>query len=177
MIQITNNKGMMCPANGVVITPENKIAFLSLVGAQTAVKAIWASVISRRSPLSISSCYKRFYGDGDVDYLVVKQTLAQGVHHWVLYPEPGPTAPYLLLIPLGEMSAQEQLVHLLNHHTLWPVKQEWGETLWEKGVGKERCLVQKLDTHGSLAWAYRVNPIGWDEVIDEAAREGDLVFA
>ena len=174
MIRIKNNKGMTVPATAAAVTPDDRIAFLSLVGALTAIKAVWASTISRRSPLFVTGRYRRLYGDGDVEYLVVKQTLAPGLYNWVLYPEPGPTAPYLLLVPLRGMSAQEQLVHLLNQHTLWPVREEWAETLWERGLGEE--LIQKLDTYGNLAWAYMVSPIGWDTVIDEAAKAGLLPF-
>jgi len=174
-LKIKNRKGMMALATAAAVTPENKIAFLSIAGAHTAVKAIWASVISRRTALHISGNYRPVFGDSDVEYLVVKQTLAPGIHHWVLYPEPSPTAPYLLLIPLHGMDAEEQLAHLLNQHTLWPVKAEWGETLWRKGADKH--LVQGLKTYGDLPWAYAVNPTGWDKVIDEAAKEGSLSFA
>jgi len=174
MIRIKNNKGMMAPATAAAVTPDDRIAFLSLVGALTAIKAVWASTISRRSPLSISGCHKWLYGDDDVEYLVVKRTLAPGLYNWVLYPEPGPTAPYLLLVPLRGMSEQEQLIHLLNQHTLWPVREAWAETLWERGLDGK--LIQKLVTYGNLAWAYAVSPVGWDTVIDEAAKAGLLPF-
>lgn len=174
-IHIKNSKGMCTLATAAAITPDDrKVVFLSIAGVQTAVKAIWASVVSRRSPLWVLGDYRAIRGDGDVDYLVVKQTLAPGIHHWVLYPEPGPTAPYLLLVPLNGMDVEEQLVHLLNQHTLWPVKAEWGKTLWERGY--KQGLAQKLVTYGDLSWAYAVSPVGWDEVIDEAAKEGLLTF-
>jgi hypothetical protein len=173
LLRIKNKQGMMALADAAAITPDYKIAYLSLVGAQTAVKAIWASVISRRTPLTLD--YKTIYGDGDAEYVVLRHTLAQGVHRWVLFPDPGPSAPYLLLIPLQGLTTEAQLVHLLNQHTLWPVRAEWGETLLERG--KAENLVVELIVYGNLPWAYAVNPIGWDEVIDAAAQAGDLAFA
>ncbi len=178
-LRIKNKQGMVALTDGAAVTSNHKIAYLSLVGAQTAVKAIWASVISRRTPLTLH--YKTVYGDPDVEYVVLRHSTgvaaqrpyAQGVHRWVLFPDPGPTAPYLLLVPLQGRTAEEQLVHLLNQHTLWPVKLEWGATLLARGqAGK---LVQELDAHG-LPWAYAVSPIGWDEVIDAAAKAGELAF-
>ena len=126
MPKIKNRKGMMALCTAAAITPDYHIAFLSIAGAQTAVKAIWASVIARRSVLHVGNNYRAITGDAGVDYCLIKQAIAPGVHNWVLYPEPNPTAPYLLLIPLDGMTAQEQLVHVLNQHTLWPVKEEWG---------------------------------------------------
>ena len=177
MPKIKNSKGMMALCTAAAVTPDHQIAFLSIAGAQVAVKAIWASVIARRSVLRIGNAYRAITGDAGVDYCLIKQTLAPGVHHWVLYPEPGPTAPYLLLVPLDGMTAQEQLVHVLNHHTLWPVKEDWGRVLWERGTDTETTLIQELHTYGDLAWAYAVNPLGWDEVIDRAAQDGSLAFA
>ena len=100
MPKIKNRKGMMALCTAAVITPDYHIAFLSIAGAQTAVKAIWASVIARRSVLHVGNNYRAITGDAGVDYCLIKQTIAPGVHNWVLYPEPSPTAPYLLLIPL-----------------------------------------------------------------------------
>jgi len=176
MLEIKNRKGMMVGATAVVVTPDKKIAFLSIIGAQTAVKAIWASVLNRRTLLHISGCRDYYYGNGDVEYVTLKQSPAPGVHHWVMYPEPGPSAPFLLFIPLG-MRKEEQLVELLNQHTLWPVKDEWGSTLWEKGIVADDdgvCLIQELTVHGNLDWAYAVSTIGWDDVIDREARSGNL---
>lgn len=176
MIRIKNNKGMMAQVGAAATTEEHRIAFLSIVGAQTAVKAIWASVVSRRSPLRIGHDYRAVYGDRDVEYLVLKQGLAPGLHHWVMYPEPNPAAPYLLLVPLNGTSAEQQLVRLLNQHSLWPVRAEWEKILWDEG--RQARLVQKLEVQGDrLPWAYAVSTIGWDDVIDEAAKAGSLTFS
>jgi len=167
---------MSCYAYAMVTTPQKTIAFLSIAGAMTAVKAIWASVISRKSPLHVSGNYRKWTGDSDVDYVVVKQSLDQGLHHWVLYPDPA-TSPYLLLLPMNGTTPQDQLVEVLNRHTLWPVKAEWADALWEKGIEgkKDEQLVRKLDVYGTgIAWAYAVNPDGWDEVIDQLAKDGLL---
>ncbi|MCP4542468.1 MAG: hypothetical protein GY832_45405, partial [Chloroflexi bacterium] len=39
------------------------------------------------------------------------------------------------------------------------------------------CLIQELKVHGELGWAYAVNTIGWDDVIDRAAKDGCFTFA
>ena len=183
MVKIKNRKGMEVGATSVVVTSDKKIAFVSIVGAQTAVKAIWASVLNRRTLLHVSGSRDYYYGDDDVEYVTLKQSPAPGVHHWVMYPEPGPSAPFLLLIPLG-MSKEEQLVKMLNQHTLWPVKDEWAKVLWEQGTTtvidgddtEGTCLIRKLKVHGNLEWAYAVSTIGWDDVIGQEACNGNLSF-
>ncbi|MCP4643656.1 MAG: hypothetical protein GY851_24630 [bacterium] len=178
MLTIKNRKGMAVGITSAAVTPDERIAFLSIVGAQTAVKALWASVLNRRAALHISGRSNSYYGDDNVEYVTLKQSPAPGVHHWVMFPEPGPSAPYLLLVPLG-MSREEQLVKLLNQHTLWPVKDEWGSVLWEQGItagDDDVCLIRELEVHGNLDWAYAVSTIGWDDVIDQAARQGSLFF-
>ncbi|MCP4543945.1 MAG: hypothetical protein GY832_43070, partial [Chloroflexi bacterium] len=168
-MRIKNRKGMETVLTAAVTTDETKtIIFASLIGAQTAVKAIWASILNRRSILQIG--HKSYCtGDPNVEYLTLKQSPAPGVHHWVMLPEPGPDALFLLMIPLQGMTEQEQLVKLLNHHTLWPVRDMWAEELWNRGVVADdegTCLIQELKVHGELGWAYAVNTIGWDDVID-----------
>ena len=180
-MKIRNKDGMSVYAHAMAVTPNNTIAFLSIVGALTAVKAIWASVISRKTPLYVDAYRKqrKYKGDGDVDYVVFKQSLEQGLHHWVLFPDPD-TAPFLLLLPSNGASPQELLVQGLNQHTLWPVKEEWADPLWEAthgvSVPKEQRLIRKLAVSGNLEWAYLVSPDGWDDVIDRLAQDGALRF-
>ena len=175
-VYIKNKQGMAALCTKAAVTDDDRIAFLAIAGALTAVKAIWASVLNRKTPLFIGRSYKPHFGDRDVEYLVTKQSPAQGVHQWVMYPDPGPDAPYLVLIPLdfNGMDAEAQLVEVLNRHTLWPVKPEWSSVLWNLGV--EKNLVTPLTVHGGLEWAYTVCPVGWDDVIDEAAKTGRLTF-
>lgn len=162
---VKNRKGMQAQLIAAA-TLENTVAFLSIAGALTAVKAIWASVVSKRAVVNIRHLS---YTGGDFTYGCHKQKLAPGIWQWTLFPEPSPSAPYLLLIPFNGMSAEDMLVQVLNRHTLWPVKEQWGKTLWTQG----QKLIRRMSTHG-LAWAYAVNPVGWDKVIDRAIRNGTL---
>jgi hypothetical protein len=179
-MKIKNRQGMEAVLTAAVTTDEARtIVFASIVGAQTAVKALWASILNRRTALHISGRRDYCFGDGDVEYVTIKQSPAPGVHHWVMYPEPGPEALFLLLVPLQGMSEEEQLVRLLNQHTLWPVKDEWASELWERGVAVDDTgarLIRELTVHGDLEWAYAVATIGWDDVIDRAAKDGRLAF-
>jgi hypothetical protein len=66
------------------------------------------------------------------------------------------------------------LVHVLNKHTLWPVRPEWAHTLWQEGQDHE--LIRELDTFNTLPWAYLVLNTDWNEIIDELAQQGRLAF-
>lgn len=180
---IRNNKGMAATATALAITVNDKVGFLAVAGAQTAVKAIWASVINNRTPLYAQgpelSYGKKIKGDDNIEYVVDKHTLCPGLHHWVIQPECLPNAAFYPMLPIGEMKPEEVLVHVLQRHTLWPVRDydedpEWGKLLFEKG--SEEGLVAPMDTYGKLEWAYQVFPVGWDDIIDELAASGELTF-
>lgn len=169
-VHIKNKHGMTALCDGAALTNDRRIVYLSVIGAQTAVKAIWASVVARR-PVYIRYC--QACGEEGVDYVVLKYVLAQNVHRWVMFPNPSSDAPYLPLLPLCGMDAPALLPHLLNQHTIWPAKQVWGKVLMTRGL--KAGLVKECQSFG-IPWAYTVCPTGWDEVIDAAARAGELTF-
>ena len=178
-LHISNNKGMAATATNVALTSERKVAFLTVAGALTAVKAIWASVISRRSPLGLRGpdCEAMtVYGDPNAEYVVEKYTLAPGLYQWMIMVEPLIDAPYYLLLPMNDKTPAAMLVEVLNRHTLWPAREDWGKLLLKRG--RDERLVKALTAYGrSLSWAYQVLPFQWEKVIDEAAKSGQLTFS
>lgn len=191
-MKIRNNKGMAATVTAAALTDSDTIAFLSIVGAQTAVKAIWASVVGRQAHLMIGQRgHKSYVGDSEMEYVTIKLSPASGVHHWVIYPDPQPDDLFVLLLPLNDGRSKGQLlVELLNQHTLWPARPEWAEELWKRGRDLREAnvvddfpkkdvprLVHKLKVYGSLEWAYAVSTVGWDDVIDRAVKDGTLPFA
>ena len=147
---------------------------LDIAGSHTAVKAIWATVLSG-GPLQPAGFarYKALRADKEADFLVMRSTPLEHVHHYHMIVEPKPTAPYLVITSQLGVRREETLARFLNTYTLYPVIDPWAEVVFAEGV--RRKLVVKLETVG-LEWAYRIETWGWDEVLDEAAKDGRLTF-
>ena len=178
---IKNNKGMSAQVIACAYgdSPDEgygrkTLYSLDIAGAHTAVKAIWASVMNG-SPLKPQGFarYKVLRADKETDFLVVKRTPLQQVHHYHIAVEPKPDAPCLVITSQLGVSREEALARYLATHTIYPAIPEWGEVLFAEGTRHK--IVHRLETFG-LDWAYRIDVFGWDEVIDEAAEGGLLTF-
>ena len=177
---IKNNKGMSaqviaCAYGDAEEGHGRKTVYcLDIAGSHTAVKAIWASVMSG-SPLKPQgfASYKILRADKEADFAVTKSTPLQHVHHYHMIVEPKPDALYLVITSRLGLSREEALARFLAIHTIYPALPEWGEVLF--GEGHKRKIVQKLDVFG-MEWAYKAELWGWDEVIDRAAQDGLLTF-
>jgi len=171
---IKNNKGMAALLIAAATTQQH-LVFASFAGALTAVKAIWASIISRRSRLILtSSRYVNVTGDPNLQYITIKHSLAPRIYLWTVLPEPTSDAPIIPLLPLNGVPREQQLISLLTDHTLWPVLPAWANTLWQDGTNSK--AIQRLHTHGNLEWAYAIQTAGWHDIIDAAAKRHSLTF-
>ena len=178
---IKNNKGMSAQVIACAYgdSPDEgygrkTLYSLDIAGAHTAVKAIWASVMSG-SPLTPAGFarYKVLRAEKETEFLAVRSTPLEHVHHYHIVAAPKPTAPYLVLTSQLGVSREEAMARFLATYTLYPVIPDWSEVLF--GEGNKRKLIHSLETFG-LTWAYRVETWGWDEVLDEAAKDGLLTF-
>lgn len=178
---IKNNKGMSAQVIACAYgdAPDEgygrkTLYSLDIAGSHTAVKAIWASVMSG-SPLTPGGFarYKVLRADKETEFLAVKSTPLEQVHHYHIVATPKPTAPYLVLTSQLGLGREEALERFLATYTLYPVIPAWAEVLF--GEGSKRRVISPLETFG-LAWAYRIEAWGWDEVLDRAAQGGLLTF-
>ena len=135
---LKNSKGMTARAFTLVVTKTTGTRYVvlaSFIGALTEVKAIWATLVSPRSKIRTLPGYRHYATHPDLYYRTIKTRIARGIHHWTLYPEPGPDSPFLLLLDHDQgKSLTSGLTDLLNTHTLWPVLPHWGDLLWQRGI-------------------------------------------
>jgi len=178
---IKNNKGMSAQVIACAYDDDpqegygrKRLYSLDIAGSHTAVKAIWASVLSG-SPLTPSGFagYKVLRGDKETKYLAMRSTPLPNINHYHIIVEPMPTATYLVITSQLGINREYALTRMLNTHTLYPVLPDWGDVLFDMGVKAK--LVHALETFG-LDWAYRVEVLGWETILDSAAKNGLLVF-
>jgi len=181
---IKNNQGMMTQLVAIAYGPDGDdfykriVYVLDIIGANTAVKAIWASLCTGgpMKTFGISANFRKFRGDKEAKYRsFVSQPLPRLTHYHIV-PGPRPDADYFVITALTAESRESALYDVLRLYTPLPVLPGWGPTLFELGLGHQYGLITELDVVG-MDWAYRIEAIGWDAIIDEAAKAGQITVA
>jgi len=178
---IKNNKGMACQLVAMAYGRDEArynrrvVYALDIAGAVTAVKAIWASLCSG-GPMKvygIRDAYCTYRGDREAGYRAFVSQPLPGITHYHILPEPKGDGDYFLLTSLTGESEADALYHVLRLYTPQPVLPEWARALFELGSSHKYRLISSLDAVG-MEWAYRVEAHGWDALLDEAARAGQI---
>ena len=177
---IQNNKGMATQLIAIAYGPDGDdyykrcIYALDIAGAVTAVKAIWATLCSGgpMKTFGISANRRTFRGDKEAKYRsFVSQPLPR-ITHYHIVPSPRPEADHFILTSLTSESKESGLLNLLRLYSPHPVLPGWN-ALFELGASSKYGLITSLDVAG-MEWAYRVDAIGWDTLIDEAIKAGHI---
>jgi hypothetical protein len=85
--------------------------------------------------------------------------------------DPKPDNDYHVISSLTSPSEERGLYDVLRLYTPVPMLEEWARKLLDLGLSYG--LVTRLSTQG-IAWAYRIEAHGWDDLIDRAAKEGAI---
>jgi len=177
---IQNNQGMACQLIAMAYGPDDSynkrlVYALDIAGAITAVKAIWATLCSG-GPLKtygINENYRQFRGDREARYRSFVSQPLPGVVHYHIVPDPRPESDSFVITSLTSPSREEALYHVLRLYSPHPVLPGWGQVLFELGLSRDYALITRLDVAG-MEWAYRVESIGWDTLIDGALKAGRI---
>ncbi len=184
LASISNAKSMRTQLVGIAYGPDisgedawtrRTIYALDIAGAQSNVKAIWATLHSG-GPMKVIGTYdsyKVYRGHkGKGRYRTFQSQPLPKIVHYLMVVDPKPENDYHIITSATSPSKERGLYDVLRLYTPLPVLEEWAEKLLE--LGSRELLIGGLATEGSIEWAYRFNAHGWDEVIDEAARKGDI---
>lgn len=184
LASISNAKSMSCQVIGIAYGPDvngedtwtrRTIYALDIAGAQSNVKAIWATLHSG-GPMKVTGTrdsYKVYRGHkGKGRYCTFQSQPLPKIVHYLMMVDPKPENDYHIITSATSPTKERGLYDVLRLFTPLPVLEEWAEKLLE--LGRSAHLVGDLTTEGSIEWACRIEAIGWDEVIDKAARKGDI---
>ncbi len=168
LVTITNRDGIEALVSYCALDLRmNEICALDLIGAEAAVKAVHASIVQGHPVVLFGN--RRGVREG---FRTLRMVLRRDppLHRWHIVPQPGDDT----LVVYGwedVLPAPAALAGALARWTIWPVLPAWGKTMLRLGL--ERGLVQELDRIG-LDYAYQVSIAGWDQVLDEAVRTGEI---
>jgi hypothetical protein len=187
---VENRKEVGCTVAAAAIDRrQNKVHAVQLVGVQTAVKAIWATLVSGNNLSFRGGMYINTSNPRTDQFLTIRgATLDNRFKAWFAYLNPSLNDVFTILpiyqydqhkdsfssLPHDRWDEGDKLnvfIRFLADYTLWPVRPEWAEVLWKQG--EYLGLIQEIATAG-FPWAYSVEKVGWDEVINAGAQDGTL---
>lgn len=161
---IRNQDGMECYSSYIVRTFDAELCAMDLIGPETAVKAIWASVMMKKpiwrgytkilpSPFTLTTIRER-----------------AGLVRWHIVPQ---IEEEVAIIYGWEqnISFGEALYGVLSRYSIWPVIREWQSAL--VSLGQEHNLIRPLWADG-CDYAYRVELTGWDNALNDGIARGLL---
>ena len=167
---------------------QNELWFVSMVGAQTSLKAIWAALLN--SPPSPAFLIKGAADDvheGGYERCQIpegsigtwKTKLARlpqaGAWHALVYTQMAELSferdAFLLLTPDPEQ-APELHLRFLNQRTELPLHRSWAGWLWEQGLDSE--AIRPLKSEGLSAWYCYHAPDQLEMELSAAVKYGAL---
>mgnify|MGYP001013622374 CR=1 FL=1 len=151
--------------------PRMRLWFVSLLGSQQAVKALWARLVKGEAgTLTIDDVGARFCAlapEGVRAWRFFRASLpASGGYHGLLVPEVAlftAERPDFLLLKRPEDDAAKLHYRFLNCRVAVPLHPSWADWLWNRALRSDEA--RQLESHGLKA--YRCVP-------DEAALAADL---
>ena len=167
---------------------QNQLWFVSMVGAQTSLKAIWAALLnSPPSPAflingAVDELHEGGYGRCQIPEHSIgtwKTKIARlpqaGAYHAMVYTQMAELSferdAFLLLTP---DASEAPALHLrfLNHRSALPLHRSWADWLWEQGLENE--AIRPLKSAGLNAWSCHHDPQQLETELSSAVKYGAL---
>ncbi|MBN1180506.1 MAG: hypothetical protein JXD18_14955 [Anaerolineae bacterium] len=179
--QITNGDGMSCRYTYAVYSGNDLLA-VDLIGADAAVKAVWATLIQHKK-VKLDTSWRQMRVPREMEISTLRTVLEQEplLCRWHIIPcirdvVPQPSENDLSVVVYGwevPLPADDAFIGALGRWTVWPTLPGWAKPLYD--LGRASGLVERLDSEG-VDYAFAVTTTGWDAVIDRAVKEGRLLI-
>ena len=167
---------------------QNRLWFVSMVGAQTSLKAIWAALLnSPPSPAFLIRGAVDELHEGGYERCQIPETsigtwktkiarLPQsGAWHAMVFTQMAELSferdAFLLLTP-DVQEAPALHLRFLNQRTELPIHRSWAEWLWQQGLASE--AIRPLRSEGLHAWYCHHDPQQLENEFSAAVRYGAL---
>lgn len=169
-MRVHNRDGMDARCSYVVYSSSNELVAIDLVGAETQVKAIAASLASGNL-VWIEGAYSPFKYTGRVAFLREVLRESPPLLRWHAVPALSENDP---LIPVfgwdSVLPKTDAFVGAVARWTIWPVLPEWGEPLL---VSAARSGFIRPLQYFNMDYAFLIDTTKeWDELINGLLRQG-----
>lgn len=172
--QVINGDGMACRYSYVVYDGEELLA-MDLIGAEVAVKAVAATLVQGKK-VKLDGDWRQKRIPRQTQVSTIRTVLEQEplLCRWHVVPQPSENDLAVAVYGWEEiLPAADAFVGALGRWTVWPALPEWGDTLYD--LGRRQDLIKQLESEG-MDYAFCIFTEGWDQVIDQAVKEGLLPF-
>ena len=164
--------------------------FLSMVGSQTALKAIWASLLKQppdvahliqgADGMALSGSYQRCgipYGTVGTWTTKIAKLPVSGGWHALVYTKMAQYASEhdtFFLLAQTEDEAPRLHYRFLDKRSSLPLHPSWADWLWRRGIQKEE--ITQLQSAGVVAYRCNPNPESLKEDLSQAVASGLLTL-
>jgi hypothetical protein len=182
-----NAGGFSAVADAFALDAADGLWFLSMVGPQTALKAIWASILKQPPEPAwliqgLEGAYVGDYRRCHIPYeslgtwtTHMTRLPGSGAYHAMVYTKLAEYAfdqQNFLLLSTTEKEAPHLHYRFLDRRSSLPLHPVWSEWLWERGL--KTGDVQQLEGEGILAYRCRPDQDELRADLAEAVAAGDL---
>ena len=148
---------------------ENEVMFMSMFGNKTAVKGLWASLMSGKWIELFTKIERQIFAREENKWRIYMKNLASGITHAILIPQQAHlkrVKDEFVVIGFSEEKIRENFYLYLNKVSKTPLKKEWTDWLFLK-AGRDYRL-QELKTLNIMAYLYE----GDDEWLGDVVKKG-----
>ncbi len=168
----------------------NGLWFVSMVGSQTALKAIWASLLKQppdaahlikgADGMALSGGYERcgipYQTIGTWTTKIAKLPVSGGWHALVFTKMAQYASEHDTFLLLAQTEDEAPRLHyrFLDKRSPLPLHLSWADWLWRRGLQKEE--ITQLQSAGVVAYRCNPNPESLKEDLSEAVASGTLTL-
>ena len=148
---------------------ENEVMFMSMFGNKTAVKGLWASLMSGKWIELFTKIERQIFAREENKWRIYAKSLTSGIAHAILIPQQvhlKRVKDEFVVIGFSEEKIMESFYLYLNKVSKIPLKKEWTDWIFLK-AGRDYRL-QELKTLNIMAYFYE----GEDEWLEDVVKTG-----
>lgn len=174
LYEISNSDQMTAHFSYAVWTREKLVA-CDIIGAETALKAIYASLCQGKKVNIIIQYARTLEPWGNFRVVKTVLTVNPNLYRWHLLPVISSTDTIPVYGWNAICPAAQAVANVLDRYTIWPVLPEWAEDLFKMGQASLPVwnAVTDLESVG-VDYAFLVRADRWETIIADGVREGRL---
>lgn len=175
--------------------PLAEIVFLSLIGSQKKLKAVWAAMMdNKRDLIKLPFLERRYYGGDDLKYLGARRLEGKGRYRTFWNSEPLPESgmahiviecaqatrpqvgkPFPHIVGADGTPNLARFFQQLDMALRLPLDPTWAQTLWDEALKADKAaqrpqLIVRLPAHGCQAyWVRADQDAQWAKIVARCA--------
>lgn len=177
-----NGNGMAIKSSYCVWNKQSRYIAFDALGAETAVKAVFATVNNGRGIGSMTLKLSNYRQERlakllNTNYVTDKKALLQDptYHRWHFRAEIPKDAAYTYIYGVGGYDVVREQFYRAMQRSIYPIQRDWVDALFQRGLHTRAITSLKYTPNMSFGFEIDLNP--WSEIIDQMIKHGDIHVA